>query len=40
MNTKENNGSRFYPAMGIEPLPANELAAAAGYVYPHKIVNY
>ena len=26
--------------MGSEPLPAIELAAAAGYVYPHKIVDY
>jgi hypothetical protein len=40
MNTKGNNGSGFYLTMGIEPLPANEFAAAAGYAYPHKIVNY
>ncbi len=25
--------------MGSEPSPAIELAAAAGYVYPHKIVD-
>jgi hypothetical protein len=25
--------------MGSEPSPASELAAAAGYVYPHKIVH-
>ena len=25
--------------MGSEPSPASELAAAAGYVYPHKIVD-